>query len=115
MKSEGEIGAALKNGIEKNEDEILSAFRAYVRLWTYANALDHILRGIGCTAALGAGSAYPLMTIVFGSLINSFNNFALGLMSPAEFRSNVEEQRLAKNAIWRGPQEDYDCNHLMRI
>jgi hypothetical protein len=62
--------------------ETLSAFRAYVRLWTYANLFDHILRGIGCAAALGADSAYPMMTIVSGSLINAFDDFVLGYRGP---------------------------------
>jgi ATP-binding cassette subfamily B (MDR/TAP) protein 1 len=54
------------------DDEKLSAFGAYVRLWTYASPLDILLRIIGCLAGLGAGTAYPLMTIVFGNLINDF-------------------------------------------
>jgi ATP-binding cassette subfamily B (MDR/TAP) protein 1 len=77
------------------DDENLSAFRAYVHLWTYASPLDTLLRIIGCLAALGAGTAYPLMTIVFGNLINDFNNFALGLLPGSKFRSDLN-----RNSLW---------------
>jgi len=78
-----------------NEGEKLSAFRAYVRLWTYATPFDTLLRILGCLAALGAGTAYPLTTIVFGNLINDFNNFGLGILTPAKFRSS-----LSYNTLW---------------
>lgn len=76
------------------EEQELPPWRAYFRLWTYASPLDLFLRFIGAAAALGAGSAYPLMTLIFGSLVNVFNDRAVGLMSPAEFRSKVDHQTL---------------------
>jgi hypothetical protein len=81
--------------VEKTDEKTLSPLRAYLRLWTYANPVDTVLRAVGCAAALGAGTAYPLMTIIFGSLINDFNNFGLGLLTPPEFRS-----RLNTNSLW---------------
>jgi ATP-binding cassette subfamily B (MDR/TAP) protein 1 len=77
------------------DDEKLSAFGAYVRLWTYASPLDTLLRIIGCLAGLGAGTAYPLMTIVFGNLINDFNGFALGIVPASKFRSDLNH-----NSLW---------------
>jgi ATP-binding cassette subfamily B (MDR/TAP) protein 1 len=77
------------------DDEKLSAFGAYVRLWTYASPLDTVLRIIGCLAGLGAGTAYPLMTIVFGNLINDFNGFALGIVPASKFRSDLNH-----NSLW---------------
>jgi ATP-binding cassette, subfamily B (MDR/TAP), member 1 len=77
------------------DDETLSAFGAYVRLWTYASPLDTLLRIIGCLAALGAGTAYPLMTIVFGNLINDFNGFALRVVPASKFRSDLNH-----NSLW---------------
>jgi len=80
---------------EEIDNKTLSPFRAYLRLWEYASPIDNSLRAIACASALGAGTAYPLMTIVFGTLINDFNNFGLGLLSPSEFRS-----RLNTNSLW---------------
>jgi ATP-binding cassette subfamily B (MDR/TAP) protein 1 len=70
----------------------LSAPAAYFRLWTYAYPLDVILRVIATAAALGGGSAYPLMTLIFGNLVNAFNN--TGVLSPSEFRSTVNRDSL---------------------
>jgi ATP-binding cassette, subfamily B (MDR/TAP), member 1 len=70
-------------------------FQAYLRLWTYASLSDTLLRLLGIVAALGAGTGYPLMTIVFGRLVNDFNYVATGLESPAAFRSKLD-----KNALW---------------
>lgn len=86
---------AKKPNPEEADKETLSPLRAYLRLWTYANPLDNVFRAVGCAAALGAGTAYPLMTIVFGSLINDFNNFGVGLLTPSAFRS-----RLNNNSLW---------------
>lgn len=73
----------------------LSAPRAYFRLWTYANLLDMLLRVIGAAAALGGGSAYPLMTLIFGNLVNAFNDVAVGGVSLTEFRDSVN-----RNSLW---------------
>src|SRR4051794_37766005 len=67
----------------------LSPFEAYFRLWTYADPLDVVLRVIATAAALGGGTAYPLMTIVFGNLVNYFNDRGVNVLSSAEFRSRV--------------------------
>jgi hypothetical protein len=80
---------------EKSTSQTLSPSAAYFRLWHYASSLDWLLRAIGGLAALGAGTAYPLMTIVFGNLVNDFNAIALGLESPAQFRQSINH-----NSLW---------------
>jgi hypothetical protein len=84
----------LHNGFQENKDS-LSPSNAYFRLWGYANAFDWILRTIAAFGALGGGTAYPLMTLIFGSLVNDFNGVATGAISPSKFRSNVNH-----NALW---------------
>ena len=76
------------------EQQELSPWKAYFQLWSYASPLDLFLRLLGAAAALGGGSAYPLMTLIFGSLVNAFNDRAVGLMSPADFRAKVNHQSL---------------------
>ncbi len=73
----------------------LSATAAYFGLWRYSSPLDWFLRAVGGLAGLGAGTAYPLMTIIFGNLVNDFTTFALGLESPAQFRSSINH-----NSSW---------------
>ena len=73
----------------------ISASAAYFRLWQYSNSLDWLLRVLGGFAALGAGTAYPLMTIIFGNLVNGFNSIALGIESPAQFRLSINH-----NSLW---------------
>lgn len=84
------------NSRDKDEDRgKLSAPRAYLRLWTYANLLDVLLRLIGTAAALGGGSAYPLMTLILGNLVNAFNGVAVGSVSLVEFQDSINQ-----NSLW---------------
>lgn len=67
----------------------------YVKLWTYATPVDVILRLCGFLAACGAGAVFPLMTIVFGRLVNDFNDWGRGATSPEQMQSAVN-----RNALW---------------
>lgn len=77
---------------KESDHQGLTPWKAYLHLWSYADNLDVVLRIIGIASALGAGSAYPLMTIIFGDLVNAFNDIAVGIVSPAEFRSVVDNK-----------------------
>lgn len=65
------------------------------KLWSYAQPADRALRAVGFVAAIGAGAALPIMTLVFGQLINVFNSWSLGTISKAEF-----ERQLGQNALY---------------
>lgn len=73
----------------------LSPWKAYFHLWKYANPLDLFLRCLGAAGALRSSSAYPLITLIFRSLVNAFNNRAMRLMSPSDFCDKVNH-----NALW---------------
>ncbi|OVA18948.1 ABC transporter [Macleaya cordata] len=45
---------------------------SFYKLFTFADRLDVILMSIGTICAIGNGLAQPLMTLIFGQLINSF-------------------------------------------
>jgi len=79
---------------KESDHQGLTPWKAYLHLWSYADNPDIVLRIIGIASALGAGSAYPLMTIIFGDLVNAFNDIAVGIVSPAEFRSVVDNKTL---------------------
>lgn len=49
------------------------------------------LYAVSILAAIGAGTALPFMDIVFGKFVTTFNNFAMGAISPAEYMDEVEK------------------------
>lgn len=67
----------------------------YFRIWGYSTPLDHVLRTCAIISGVVCGAALPLMTLVFGNLIDNFNDWNTGNLSPSEFRSKV-----SKNALW---------------
>ncbi len=101
-----------ESGADVAEEEgELSPWKAYFRLWSFASPFDLFLRLLGAGAALGGGSAYPLMTLIFGSLVNAFNDRAVGLMSPADFRSKVNHQSLWFIYLFVGKFSVSDSRH----
>lgn len=81
-----------KGGSEKKKSTLHYFFRVH---WAYSTPLDHILRLVGLVAAIAAGVAMPLMTIVFGASVNVFNQHALG-----EVSGDVLYDEITKNALW---------------
>lgn len=70
-------------------------FRAYVRLSVQASILELFIRSLAMLASAGSGVAYPLMAVIFGNLVNDFNDWALGRLSPSGFRHSVSH-----NTLW---------------
>ncbi|KAL4796601.1 P-loop containing nucleoside triphosphate hydrolase protein [Aspergillus venezuelensis] len=67
---------------------------AYFRVWGYSALHDHALRAFGLLAAIGCGAALPLMTLVLGTLVDNFNDWGAGKLSPSEFRGRVSQNAL---------------------
>ncbi|CAL8990978.1 unnamed protein product [Prunus brigantina] len=44
----------------------------YYKLFSFADSLDYLLMSVGTISAIGNGVCLPLMTIIFGDVINSF-------------------------------------------
>jgi hypothetical protein len=84
--------AALEDNAMAEKPEV-SLVAAYFKLWMYASPLDLFLRCIAVLAAAGSGTTEPLMAIVFGDLVNLFNDTSLS--SPEELRSKI-----SKNALY---------------
>ncbi|KIW90765.1 uncharacterized protein Z519_08548 [Cladophialophora bantiana CBS 173.52] len=89
-----EIPEPVEDG-NQNQKTQLSAWKAYWRLLTYASLVDIFLRICGAAAAVAAGSALPLMTIILGDFVQDFNNWGTGVVRPAEFRHKVNQ-----NTLW---------------
>ncbi|BFG14778.1 hypothetical protein CerSpe_010520 [Prunus speciosa] len=44
----------------------------YYKLFSFADSLDYLLMSVGTISAIGNGVCMPLMTIIFGDVVNSF-------------------------------------------
>ncbi|KAL3461207.1 ATP-binding cassette multidrug transport protein [Aspergillus heterothallicus] len=64
-------------------------FKSYVRIFSYTDSLGWVLNVLALVGAIGAGSALPLMDLLFGKMLTTFNNLATGQSSPTEFRSDL--------------------------
>ncbi|KAL2494628.1 ABC transporter B family member 9 [Forsythia ovata] len=62
-----EEGRAMKNGSEKKDQKV-----AFYKLFSYSDRLDIVLIIIGTISAIGNGLTQPIMTLIFGQIINSF-------------------------------------------
>jgi len=58
-----------KTGITKGKTTNVVPF---YKLFCFADSLDHVLIFVGTIGAIGNGLATPLMTVVFGNLIDAF-------------------------------------------
>lgn len=77
---------------EKSEGALHFFFRLQ---WQYSTALDHTLRLIGFLAAIASGALPPLMTLIFGSSVNYFNDFEEGRRSGQDLYN-----KMTANALW---------------
>ncbi|RYP83762.1 hypothetical protein DL769_001294 [Monosporascus sp. CRB-8-3] len=71
-----------------------SGFKSYMRIFNYADRTSWILYSVAFAAAIAAGSALPLMDLVFGKFVTTFNNLAVGAVSPDDYMSDVSRYSL---------------------
>ncbi|CAG8447136.1 15414_t:CDS:2 [Acaulospora colombiana] len=62
---------------------------SYFQLYTFATKKDWVIMIIGLVFAGAAGAAMPLMTIVFGQMIDYFTEFQKHVISPDLFTSKI--------------------------
>jgi ATP-binding cassette subfamily B (MDR/TAP) protein 1 len=67
---------------------------SYFRVFKYADRMSWILNITSFIAAIAAGTLLPLMDLVFGKFVSTFTGFALGTISPAQYRSEVSKYTL---------------------
>jgi ATP-binding cassette, subfamily B (MDR/TAP), member 1 len=63
-------------------------------VFAYADRLDWSLNAIAALGAIASGATLPLMTLIFGTFTNKFNDFSTGQYSPDQFRSDVNHSVL---------------------
>ncbi|ERN02025.1 hypothetical protein AMTR_s00045p00109790 [Amborella trichopoda] len=69
-------GVAIKHvgDPEKREEERGVIYKSvpYYKLFSFADSKDAVLMVVGSIAAIGSGLSMPVMTILFGKMVNSF-------------------------------------------
>ncbi|EGE02071.1 multidrug resistance protein [Trichophyton equinum CBS 127.97] len=68
-----------------------SGFKSYRRIFRYADQKTWLLYSISFLAAVIGGSALPLMDLVFGKFVTTFNNFANGSISSESYIREVSK------------------------
>ena len=71
--------------------EQAGGLRSYFRIFSYTDTVGWVLNVLALIGAIGAGSALPLMDILFGKMITNFNSLATGSDSPDKFRSTLNK------------------------
>lgn len=71
--------------------EQAGGLRSYIRIFSYTDTVGCVLNVLALIGAIGAGSALPLMDVLFGKMITNFNSFTTGANSPNEFRSTMNK------------------------
>ncbi|XP_014510009.1 ABC transporter B family member 11 [Vigna radiata var. radiata] len=66
-----EITSNNQESSRKSKDEPVKTVPLY-KLFSFADSLDHLLMLVGTVGAVGNGISMPLMTVIFGSMINAF-------------------------------------------
>ncbi|KAK7970007.1 hypothetical protein PG988_009080 [Apiospora saccharicola] len=75
----------------KLKPEREAKFQDYIRIFTYARKWDFPLMVVGALAAIGTGVTMPLMNVIFGRLVGTFNSFSTpgAAQSRAAFESTI--------------------------
>ncbi|KAI1327013.1 ATP-binding cassette, subfamily B, member 1 [Xylariaceae sp. FL0255] len=81
--------------VEFGEDEATDAANQdRQRVFRYSDTTDYILYAIALTGAVAAGAALQLMTLVFGSSVSSFSNFATNQDGMTDFQDRINQMVL---------------------
>lgn len=65
-----------QKGVEnkKKEEEEKDKFVPFLKLFSFADSYDYMLMFVGSIGGIGNGAGMPLMTVLFGELINTFGS-----------------------------------------
>ena len=79
-------------------------FSDYLRVFSYATKWDFCTYAIASIASIGAGVTLPLMTIIFGQLVDDFTDYfrESTMMSPDDLHAILNKQALYIMALFLG-------------
>nr|A0A348AXX9.1 RecName: Full=ABC-type transporter TR06; AltName: Full=KK-1 biosynthesis cluster protein 6 [Curvularia clavata]BBC83962.1 P-loop containing nucleoside triphosphate hydrolase protein [Curvularia clavata] len=73
-----------------------ASFKNYFRVFSYGTKLDYFLISLCCFTSIGAGTAMPLMNIVFGKLVGNFTDYFIpgSNVTRQEFEAEINKLAL---------------------
>ncbi|XP_028085814.1 ABC transporter B family member 11-like isoform X1 [Camellia sinensis] len=72
LETEAGTSSSGTNGTKKTKEKEGTKTVPFYKLFTFAEPLDVVLMIMGTIGAIGNGISMPLMTVIFGELVNSF-------------------------------------------
>jgi ATP-binding cassette subfamily B (MDR/TAP) protein 1 len=75
---------------DPENDPQSGGLKSYVRIFSYADSFGWTLNALALVGTIGAGSVLPLMDLLFGKMLTTFNDLATGQSSPEEFRDDLD-------------------------
>ncbi|PMD29475.1 P-loop containing nucleoside triphosphate hydrolase protein [Hyaloscypha variabilis F] len=79
----------LERGILEEQINITEVKTSYVTLYRHATGVDGAIMAVSALCAIAGGAALPLMIVVFGSLVQSFQHLFQGNLSHHEFKKEL--------------------------
>ncbi|KAI1625512.1 ATP-binding cassette, subfamily B, member 1, partial [Exophiala viscosa] len=91
-----DVGQQTAIAIKDDEPPAKAHISNYWRILSHRTTTDGVALLTGLCCAVGAGTALPLMNIVFGHLVGNFNNYFIpgSDVTEAEFKSSVRKNAL---------------------
>lgn len=80
------------------------ALKDYIRTFSYGNRWDLFMGVLACLAAIGSGTAMPLMNVIFGQLVGQFTGYFMEppTLSRSDFESLLDRQALYIMGLFLG-------------
>lgn len=89
-----ELGSPDKTIKPAETSETEKVKKKHVFLFKFADRIDALLIGAGSVAAIAQGVSMPLMSLIFGDLIEVFIKQSMGLLTKEEFDRQIIEKVL---------------------
>ncbi|KAI9782007.1 MAG: GTPase-activating protein [Peltula sp. TS41687] len=80
--------------IIKRQLEVPEVKVTYLTLFRYATKLDLLIVFVSSLCAIAGGAAMPLMTVVFGNLTSTFQDYSLGTSDLSSFNDSLSSSTL---------------------
>ncbi|KAF7114974.1 hypothetical protein CNMCM5793_000744 [Aspergillus hiratsukae] len=84
----------VNEGEQENKKQSQASFRSYLRIFTYTDRVGWVLNVLALVAAVGAGSALPLLDLLMGKMITNFNDYGTGARDSDEFLAQLNQLAL---------------------
>ena len=68
-------------------------------MFKYADRLSICLYTIGVICMAASGTALPILDLIFGQFVNTFNDFAQDAVSVSHFRSQIAQARYESHNV----------------